>query len=115
MVRSLPTWLIDPMANFTMSATLKAKPEYRDKIIEIMKSPKGVVVGREAKGNIFFDISLDDQDPNLFRAYENWHTKEEWEAFMQLKDEDGVLIATQGIDFDWLSEPPVFNPGTSLG
>lgn len=93
MVRSLPTWLIDPMANFTMSATLKAKPEYRDKIIEIMKSPKGVVVGREAKGNIFFDISLDDQDPNLFRADENWHTKEEWEAFMQLKDEDGVLIA----------------------
>ena len=51
MVRSLATWLINPMANFTMSATLKAKPEYRDKIIEIMKSPKGVVVGRQAKGN----------------------------------------------------------------
>ena len=43
-----------------MSATLKAKPEYRDKIIEIMKSPKGVVVGRQAKGNIFCDISIDD-------------------------------------------------------
>jgi len=102
------------MANFTMSAVMKSKPEYRDKIVEIMKSPKGVAVGQQAQGNLFFDISLDSEDPNIFRAYENWNTKEEWEAFMQLRDADGGLVAVHGIDFAWLSEPPVFYPGTSL-
>ena len=106
---------IAEMAKFSMFAVMTAKPEYRDKISDIMRSPEGVAVGKNANGNLHFDICQDSENPNIFRACELWNTKEDWEKFMQLRDESGGLVAVHGIDFAWLAEPPDFYPGVSLG
>jgi quinol monooxygenase YgiN len=103
------------MPAFTMFAILKFKPEHLDKVLEILKGPKGISVSKQAKGNLFFDFCVDADGSNTIRTFEQWKAREDWDAYMKLLDKDGQLVALHGIDFAaWLAEPPQFFPGASL-
>ena len=102
------------MSAFTVFAILKFKPEFIDTVVAIMKGPKGIILSKQAKNNLFFDFCLDADGSNTVRTFEQWKSREDWEAYMQLRDEDGQLVAVHGFDFAWLVEPPQFFPGVSL-
>lgn len=51
---------------------------------------------RKEAGFIQYDLHQDNQDPNTFLFYENWESRELWQAHMQNPFLAGYMKATEG-------------------
>lgn len=72
---------INSEQTLTVVASILAKPEKR----ELVKSEllKLIDITRKEKGCINYDLHQDNENKNLFLFYENWESKELWQAHMK--------------------------------
>ena len=57
----------------TVVGILRAKPERRDEVLEILRG--FVAPTRREEGCIEYHLHVSDADPNLFMFYENWRSR----------------------------------------
>ena len=82
------------MSKLTIVADIKAKPEK----VEFVKSEleKLVPVTRAEAGCINYDLHQDKDDPAHFMFYENWESRELWQAHMNSQHLKDFVAATEG-------------------
>ena len=75
------------MAKLTIVANIKAKADKIDLVkTELVKL---IDTTRAEEGCINYDLHQDNENPTLFKFYENWESRELWQAYMgnqHLKD-----------------------------
>ncbi|MEM9143134.1 MAG: putative quinol monooxygenase [Bacteroidota bacterium] len=83
----------------TIVAQIFAKPEKR----ELVKSEllKLIPPTLAEKGCINYDLHQDNEDPNLFLFYENWESRELWQAHMENTHLAEYAKATEGAVAKW--------------
>lgn len=78
----------------TIVAKILAKEEKRELVkTELIKL---IDITRAEKGCINYDLHQDNENPNLFLFYENWDTKELWQAHMKNTHLAEYMKATEG-------------------
>lgn len=75
--------------NLVMVAELAIKPEMRDAFLDY--TVENLEVSRTAKGNISFDILIDEARPDQVLFYEVWESRETQQAYMAWRVERGDL------------------------
>jgi len=82
------------MARLTIVANIMAKPNQ----IEVVKTElrKLIDVTRAEEGCINYDLHQDNENPAHFMFYENWVSRELWQAHMSNKHFDDYSKATEG-------------------
>ena len=78
----------------TIVANIHAKPDQ----IELVKAEleKLIAVTRSEKGCIDYDLHQDNENPAHFMFYENWESRELWQAHMAAPHLAAYLKATDG-------------------
>ena len=84
---------------YVVSVTVHVKPEFVERFIEaILDNARNT---RHEPGNLRFDVSQAEDDPNRFLLYEVYRTKEDFAAHQRtehyLRWKDGVA--------DWMAQP----------
>ena len=79
----------------TIVATIQALPGHEKTVEEALL--KVIPPTLNESGCLQYDLHRDHQDNGLFLFYENWATKEEWEAHMNTAHLAALKAATQGI------------------
>lgn len=84
---------------YVVSVTVHVKPEFVEKFIEAaLDNARNT---RREPGNLRFDVSQAEDDPNRFLLYEVYQTKEDFAAHQQtehyLRWKNGVA--------DWMAQP----------
>ena len=59
----------------TVVGVLRARPERRDELLEILRGL--VAPTRREEGCVDYHLHVSDADPNLFMFYENWRSRED--------------------------------------
>jgi quinol monooxygenase YgiN len=78
----------------TIVATIQALPGHE---VEVEKALTEVISPTLAEpGCLQYDLHRDLQKPGLFLFYENWSTKEEWEAHMESGHLAAMKKSTEG-------------------
>jgi quinol monooxygenase YgiN len=72
-----------------MIAELAIRPEKRDAFLDY--TVENLQISRAAKGNIAFDILIDETQPNLVLFYEVWESPEAQQGYMAWRVERGDL------------------------
>ena len=82
------------MAILTIVANLVIKAEK----IDLVKKELLILAQetRKEEGCINYDLHQDNADPTRFMFYENWQTRELWQAHMQSAHIKAYRVATQG-------------------
>jgi quinol monooxygenase YgiN len=82
------------MLKLTIIATIKAKPEK----IELVKAEleKLIPITREEEGCIDYVLHQDNVNPAHFLFYENWESRELWQAHMGQQHLADFQAATEG-------------------
>lgn len=82
------------MTKLTIVANIKAKVDK----IELVKAQliKLIAVTRNEEGCINYDLHQDNASPAHFMFYENWATRELWQAHMENEHLKEYMKATQG-------------------
>ena len=82
------------MSKLTIVAEITAKPEQ----VELVKSEllKLIPITLAEKGCINYDLHQDLERPEHFLFYENWETREDWEAHSEGRHLKDYLAATEG-------------------
>ena len=82
------------MATLTIVANIKAKAEK----VELVKSEllKLIDITRAEKGCINYDLHQDNDNPSHFLFYENWESRDLWQAHMDNQHLKEYLDATEG-------------------
>jgi quinol monooxygenase YgiN len=82
------------MAKLTIVANIKAKAEK----VELVKSEllKLIDITRAEKGCINYDLHQDNDNPSHFLFYENWESRDLWQAHMDNQHLKDYLDATEG-------------------
>lgn len=82
------------MAKLTIVARTKAKADK----IDIVKAEllKLIDITRAEKGCINYDLQQDNENPVHFLFYENWESRELWQAHMGNQHLQGYMVATEG-------------------
>lgn len=82
------------MSKLTIVASILAKTESR----ELVKSEllKLIPITRAEKGCINYDLHQDNENPNLFLFYENWKSRDLWQAHMNNDHLKAYMEATDG-------------------
>lgn len=82
------------MAKLTIVANIKA---HEDKI-ELVKAEllKLINTTRTEEGCINYDLHQDNENPAHFMFYENWETRELWQAHMGNQHLQDYMAATEG-------------------
>lgn len=82
------------MTKLTIVASIKAK---EDKI-ELVKSEllKLIDITRSEEGCINYDLHQDNENPGHFLFYENWESRELWQAHMGNQHLKDYMDATEG-------------------
>ncbi len=91
------------MAKLTIVANIKANPEK----IDLVKSEllKLIDVTRTEEGCINYDLHQDNENPAHFLFYENWKSRDLWQAHMDNQHLKDYLEAVEGaVDDFTLSE-----------
>lgn len=70
-------------------AKMDVKPDRRDAFLEYIVD--NLAISRSAKGNIAFDILVDETQPNRVTFYEVWETAEAQQAYIAWRVERGDL------------------------
>jgi autoinducer 2-degrading protein len=84
---------------YVVSVTVHVKPEFVERFVEAaLDNARNT---RREPGNLRFDVSQAEDDPNRFLLYEVYHTKEDFAAHQQtehyLRWKNGVA--------DWMAQP----------
>ena len=84
---------------YVVSVTVHVKPEFVDRFVDaVLDNARNT---RREPGNLRFDVSQAEDDPNRFLLYEVYHTKEDFAAHQQtehyLRWKNGVA--------DWMAQP----------
>ena len=78
----------------TIVANIKAKSDQIDLVkAELLKL---IATTRAEKGCINYDLHQDDEDPAHFLFYENWESRELWQAHMGNQHLKDYMAATDG-------------------
>jgi len=82
------------MAKLTIVANIKAKADK----VELVKSEllKLIDITRAEKGCINYDLHQDNDNPSHFLFYENWESRDLWQAHMDNQHLKDYLDATEG-------------------
>ena len=82
------------MAKLTIVANIKTKAEK----VELVKAEllKLIDVTRAEAGCINYDLHQDNENPTHFLFYENWESRELWQAHMDNKHLQEYMTATEG-------------------
>ncbi|WP_420413546.1 putative quinol monooxygenase [Roseibium sp.] len=82
------------MSKLTIVANITAQPDK----IELVKTEllKLIDITREEAGCINYDLHQDNENPAHFLFYENWETRELWQAHMKAPHLAAYLAATEG-------------------
>ena len=81
------------MTQLTIVANITAHPEQIDLVkTELLKLIK---VTRSEKGCVNYDLHQDIENPAHFMFYDNWQTRELWQAHMTNQPLQDYLSATQ--------------------
>jgi len=82
------------MSTLTIVANIKATPEKVDLVkAELLKL---IDVTRAEAGCINYDLHQDNDNPVHFMFYENWETRELWQAHMNNQHLADYVKATEG-------------------
>ena len=80
--------------HLTIVADIKAKSDQIDLVkAELLKL---IAMTRAEKGCINYDLHQDNEDPAHFLFYENWESRELWQAHMASQHLKDYLAATDG-------------------
>lgn len=83
------------MTQLTIVANIKAQPDKIDLVkAELLKL---IQVTRSEQGCINYDLYQDNDNPAQFIFYENWETRELWQAHMANDHLKEYIEATQGM------------------
>ena len=82
------------MAKLTIIANIKANAE----AIDLVKTEleKLIDVTRSETGCLQYDLHQDNENPAHFTFYENWESRELWQAHMGAQHLQDYLAATEG-------------------
>ena len=82
------------MSTLTIVAKIEAKPES----IELVKAEllKLIEPTRKEAGCIQYDLHQDNTNPEVFVFYENWESRELWQAHMNNDHLKAYMEATEG-------------------
>ncbi|EFO34027.1 antibiotic biosynthesis monooxygenase [Roseibium sp. TrichSKD4] len=82
------------MTKLTIVANIKANPEK----IELVKAEllKLIDITRAEEGCINYDLHQDNENPAHFMFYENWESRELWQAHMGAPHLAAYMAATEG-------------------
>ena len=82
------------MSKLTIVANIIAKADK----IELVKSEllKLIAITRSEEGCINYDLHQDNENPAHFMFYENWQSRELWQAHMENQHLKDYLAATDG-------------------
>jgi quinol monooxygenase YgiN len=82
------------MTNLTIVANIKANPDNIDLVkTELLKL---IEITRTEAGCINYDLHQDNENPAHFMFYENWQTRELWQAHMDNQHLADYMAATEG-------------------
>lgn len=82
------------MAKLTIVANIKANPDKIDLVkAELIKL---IDITRSEEGCINYDLHQDNDNPAHFVFYENWESRELWQAHMGAQHLTAYLEATEG-------------------
>ncbi|MEM6985484.1 MAG: putative quinol monooxygenase [Pseudomonadota bacterium] len=91
------------MNPLTITGNVVAKAEH----VATVKSEleKLVPITRAEAGCLQYDLHQDNDNPAYFLFYENWESRELWQAHMQAEHLEAYLKATDGmVDKFWIHE-----------
>lgn len=82
------------MTKLTIVANIKANPEK----IELVKAEllKLIDITRSEEGCINYDLHQDNENPAHFMFYENWESRDLWQAHMGAPHLAAYMAATEG-------------------
>lgn len=76
-------------AHLVMLAELTVKPDKRDEFLDY--TVQNLPISRAAKGNVAFDILIDEARPDRILFHEIWESSEAQETYMAWRIERGDL------------------------
>ena len=82
------------MPKLTIIANIQAKPEQIDLVKTELE--KLIPISRAEPGCIDYDLHQDNEDPAHFLFYENWESRDLWQAHMGQPHLADFLAATEG-------------------
>ena len=87
------------MAKLTIVANIKANPDK----IELVRAEllKLIDITRAEQGCINYDLHQDNENPAHFLFYENWESRELWQAHMAAPHLAAYMAATKGAVADF--------------
>lgn len=95
-------------STLVMLAELTIKPSMRDDFLDY--TVENLEISRSAKGNIVFDILIDEAHPEQVLFYEIWDSAEAQQAYMAWRIERGDLTTLMA----FLAGPPKFTALRSI-
>jgi len=82
------------MTQLTIVANIKAQPDKVDLVkVELLKL---ITMTRNEQGCVNYDLHQDNDNPAQFIFYENWETRELWQAHMGNDHLKEYMQATKG-------------------
>ena len=83
------------MTKLTIVANIFAKPDSTERVkAELIKL---IDITRQEKGCINYDLHQDHENPAHFMFYENWDSRELWQAHMNAQHLQDYVVATEGL------------------
>ena len=84
---------------YVVSVTVHVKPEFVDRFVDaVLDNARNT---RREPGNLRFDVSQAEDDPNRFLLYEVYHTKEDFAAHQQTEH----YLRWKSAVTDWMAQP----------
>ncbi len=82
------------MPKLTIVARIKARPDR----VALVKAELGTLIAptRAEQGCLQYDLHQDNEDPAVFLFYENWTSRELWQAHMGSRHLQDYKAATEG-------------------
>ncbi|MEM7680035.1 MAG: putative quinol monooxygenase [Pseudomonadota bacterium] len=87
------------MSKLTLIAHITAKPDKIDLVKAELE--KLITPTRAEEGCINYDLHRDNENPAHFMFFENWETRELWQAHMESDHLKAYLTATEGAVAEW--------------
>lgn len=82
------------MSNLTIVAHVHAKPGQVDRVKTELR--KLIPITRAERGCVQYDLHQNNEDPTHFMFFENWESRELWQAHMNAPHLSAYLKATEG-------------------
>src|SRR5215213_677194 len=84
---------------YVVSVTVHVKPEFVQRFVEaVLDNARNT---RREPGNVRFDVSQAEDDPNRFLLYEAYHTKDDFSKHQQTEH----YLRWKNAVTDWMAQP----------